>query len=143
PYSDTGIFFERKWTAHIKAPPATLAIISQPLWRKKEDRCAASVIGAASALAASMGLFDSKSEKWFKEERVGCRMSREVVHRAAAKAATLGISPGFSSRVRVLATKSIHPRCAPGRCRRGRTRRWEFRRATESRRRRNNRRRQA
>jgi hypothetical protein len=32
---------------HINSPPAMLAIISQPLWRKNEARCASSATGAA------------------------------------------------------------------------------------------------
>ena len=35
PYSAGGIFLERKCTPHINAPAIIVAIINQPLWRKK------------------------------------------------------------------------------------------------------------
>src|SRR5580765_4283523 len=50
----------RKWTAHMKAPPPMLAIISQPLWRKNDERWAEAVRGTVSALAKDMGLQTSK-----------------------------------------------------------------------------------
>jgi hypothetical protein len=46
----------RKWTAHIKAPPPMLAIMSQPLWRKNDERWAEAVRGTVSALANDMEL---------------------------------------------------------------------------------------
>ena len=43
-YSDSGMYLEKMWTRNIMAPPPTAVIIIQPLWRKKLDLCAASVI---------------------------------------------------------------------------------------------------
>ncbi|MCX6884199.1 MAG: hypothetical protein NTX27_04065 [Verrucomicrobia bacterium] len=38
PYCPSGIAFASRCTTHISIPPPMFAIISQPLWRKKEAR---------------------------------------------------------------------------------------------------------
>src|SRR5436190_5906605 len=54
PYSSLGIFLAIMWTVYMNTPPAILAIISQPLWRKKATRWAVWLMGWISALAASI-----------------------------------------------------------------------------------------
>ena len=56
PYSAAGMARDRNSTAVMKSPPATVAIMSQPLWRKNEAWCAVAVMEGVSTLSAGMGL---------------------------------------------------------------------------------------
>src|SRR6266576_3968718 len=63
PYSFAPIARERKCTAHVKAPPATVAIISQPLCRKKDERCVASAMTGDSTFCANTGFRLEKDQQ--------------------------------------------------------------------------------
>src|SRR6266436_1719536 len=77
PYCPVGKNLLRKWTAHMKAPPPMLAIISQPLWRKNDERWAEGVRGMVSALASDMVVIqNSKLEYRRSEEHTSELQSR-------------------------------------------------------------------
>ena len=99
PYSSCVTAWERKWTSHMNIPPPILAIISQPLWRKKEAPAPVSTGLGLSEVASAMGIRECGWQKvqlsvWKNSSSVRSACSSEAIEIHSSAVWACAMSPG-------------------------------------------------